>query len=124
MAYLSLLFFGFYEKKNGRKGILRRERVFLRRSSRKDAGSRSFFLEVLTETRRHRVFIKNLSNAWRLSAITDSPAKQASVWVSGFRGSFLRRERVFFEEKFAQKRRVAKFFLRSSHGDTEPQSFY
>ena len=57
MAYLSLLFFGFYEKKNGRKGILRRERVF-------------------------------------------------------------------FEERFAPKRRVAKFFLRSSHGDTEPQSFY
>ena len=51
MAYLSLLFFGFYEKKNGRKGILRRERVFLRRSSRKDARSRSFFKKF---SRRHR----------------------------------------------------------------------
>ena len=57
MVYLSLLFSGFYEKKNGRKGILRRERVF-------------------------------------------------------------------FEEEFARRRKVAKFFLRSSHGDTEPQSFY
>ena len=44
MAYLSLLFFGFYEKKNGRKGILRRERVFFGGVRAKTQGREVFFL--------------------------------------------------------------------------------
>ena len=44
MAYLSLLFFGFYEKKNGRKGILRRERVFFWGEVRAKTQSREVFL--------------------------------------------------------------------------------
>ena len=63
MAYLSLLFFGFYEKKNGRKGILRRGRVFFEEKFAQRRRVAKFFLEVLTETQSHRVFIKNLLNA-------------------------------------------------------------
>ena len=52
MAYLSLLFFGFYEKKNGRKGILRRERVF-------------FWGEVRAKTQGLEVFFKKFSRRHR-----------------------------------------------------------
>ena len=43
MAYLSLLFFGFYEKKNGRKGILRRERIFFGEVRAKTQSREVFF---------------------------------------------------------------------------------
>ena len=51
MAYLSLLFFGFYEKKNGRKGILRRERVFFEEKFARRRKVAKFFFKKFS--RRH-----------------------------------------------------------------------
>jgi len=52
MVYLSLLFFGFYEKKNGRKGILRRERVFFGEKFARRRKVAKFFFKKFS--RRHR----------------------------------------------------------------------